>query len=178
MSRSNPDKSGWSEGDVERLLRGFYREEMPASLREQRRAVSAPVRTETSSGAGLLVLGLLVSAACLFFAVLVFSPGEEEPRLADGTNSPDAAPAADSTETHPDASSVAETAPVHERVRYDTESGPVEQRTNLSWKNVSVEDETGEGVEVMIPELQIDVFPIDEEPDAPERGASDVERQP
>jgi hypothetical protein len=48
--------------------------------------------------------------------------------------------------------------------RYETATGPVEQRTNLRWTNVSVfEPESGTEVEVIIPELSIEIFEIDDE---------------
>lgn len=48
--------------------------------------------------------------------------------------------------------------------RYDTAGGPVEQRSKLRIKNVSIYDpETGSKVELMLPELDIEIFPIEED---------------
>lgn len=51
-----------------------------------------------------------------------------------------------------------------ERMQYDTAEGPVEQRMERRIRNVSIYDpETGSRLEVTIPEVTIEIFPIEDD---------------
>ena len=117
-------------------------------------------------GLGITAVALLMAAAALF------GPRHDRPLGRHGNLPPVETAVIDSRTTSP-ANDAADTdalaAPIPSLVieRYETERGPVEQRTERWWvRKMVVEPETGTEIEMMFPELRIEIFEIDEDPPA------------
>ena len=175
MHNSERKSTEWSKPRIESLLSEFYEAEMPVGLRAEASRVPA---VSTSVARPIAALGGLVAAAiCLAVVVGPLWRQGLTPTAPSAVAEPEQLGPGESNRSGSVVESfVSETEQPIERLRYDTETGPVEQRTNLRWTNVSIRDqESGEDVELMIPELQIDVFPIDEEPSETGKTADDDE---
>ncbi len=181
MHNSERKSTEWSEPRIESLLSEFYEAEMPPGLRVEasrapaitgRRPVAASGTRPIAALAGLIAVAICLAAVVGPLWRQGLTPSAPSTALAPQQIGPGDSNTPESVVE----SFVSETEQPIERLRYDTETGPVEQRTNLRWTNVSIRDqESGEDVELMIPELQIDVFPIDEEPPETGKTADDDE---
>lgn len=175
------------DANVDTLLREFFDREMPAELRGRSdlpprarpKIARAPGR-EKSEWPALTVLAgyLLLSAAALSLPLFPSSDGSQHSaglpvKPVDGEGGPASAQTAASAAASnrlitPDSATAELEVSVSKDIeaieRYDTVNGPVEQRSKLRIKNVSIYDpETGSKVELTLPELDIEIFPIDDE---------------
>ena len=174
MNNFESGRSSWRDQELDALLYDFFRNELPEELRglpshsETPSMTSSPRRREQTALA--LVIGLTAVAASLLLAVsALWSPPANRtgasPDQFVGTVVPAGGSLAKRSETE-DPPSGGSPAPMEQLVieRYDTATGPVEQRTNVRWTNVSVfEPESGTEVDVMIPEVNIEVYEIEDE---------------
>lgn len=174
---SRSDSSDW---EFDALLEEFFRRELPVELRELpaapqmpfttiRKPVEQSGRPQSASPAALLGLAA-VAMSLMLAASALWSPStgrdvrvttiettktetstETALRQAVGVNAP----------IQIVGPSVVESLLIE---RFDTPDGPIELRTNVRWTNVSVfEPESETEVELMFPELEIEIFGIDEE---------------
>lgn len=170
MNRSDTDNSIMRDEKLERLLREFFRSEMPAPLREDSPlslasdAASRPPSRRRSKAAAVVV------AACAVLSLSVFMP-----RGADRSSIPPVG-AGSRVSGHRaegvDPLSPREREPavlVDERVEplrrdvVETDSGPVERRIHQRTTTVTVDDpETGTRLQWGIPELEIELVPLDD----------------
>ncbi len=170
MNNFECDRSSWGDQQLDVLLTDFFLNELPEELRD------LPSGSEVSSTTSMVtrrkrtafapVIGLTVVAATLLLAVLVvWSPSANRPeqpshRLVGNTAFAVRPLPERSVDDKPPVEIPLESLMIE---RYETASGPVEQRTNVRWTNVSVfEPESGAEVEVMIPELSIEIFEIND----------------
>ena len=176
MNKNKSGKHTSSDANMDALLKEFFDKEMPAELRGQtemplavsRHGSRSEVRTADSRKAGWL--GLSVGGGCLLTVVVALSlpssqqltdsdPSVALPAVSDST---DSSGHAEATAVDIDSSGTTDGVEVVER--YDTVNGPVEQRSKLRIKNVSIYDpETGSKVELLLPELDIEIFPIEDD---------------
>ena len=174
MNNFESGRSSWRDQELDALLYDFFRNELPEELRglpshpETPPMTSTPRRREQTALA--LVIGLTAVAASLLLAVsALWSPPVNRtgasPHRFVRTVVPAGGSLAERSEIE-DPSNAGSPAPMEQLVieRYDTATGPVEQRTNVRWTNVSVfEPESGTEVDVMIPEVNIEVYEIEDE---------------
>ena len=151
---------------MDALLKEFFAHEVPAELQQTADAPQpVSVHTEARSRGRRLTpwLGLsVVAGSLLAVAILLSQPSPQSP-----THSEPAGPIANSTEPklEADGSVAAEEANVDGQYSSDVEvfdraNGPVEHRI----KNVLILDpDAGTGVEMLLPELEIEIFPIDDD---------------
>lgn len=178
MNPSN-EPAVWDDDRLDALLTDFFRREMPAELRTARTSRPAvenarPVRVSSVRSAGNRrapggVAVIVISAACLALAVWgTASPPGGPSRLADDRPHGRAADAEPLARTPAAADAlvverVEERLEPVERSMIHTARGPVEQRADLRTTNVSVFDAwTGTTLEVELPELDIQIIPLDD----------------
>ena len=179
MSRLDSEEASFNDADVESLLQDFFRAEIPAGLRRPaaapqpasltvlRGSAAKPETTKSASTAALLAI-----VAAMLIAVLAL----QRPMKNQSTSPPDTAVVDSSTAAAPPAvaETPAVTMPVEQRI-YDTENGPVEQRKFWKWIELGyIEPETGEKMQWLLPELNIEIIPIeDDEEEKPESSSED-----
>lgn len=172
-----PDSSDW---EFEGLLKEFFRREMPVELRELptapemsfttiRKPVEQSGRPQSAYPAALLGL-VAVAMSLMLAAAALWSPSTKRDvrvstKDATKTEAPTPTPREQAVDVnapiHIVGPSVVESLLIE---RYDTPDGPVELRTNVRWTNVSVfEPDSGTEVELMFPELEIEIFGIDDD---------------
>lgn len=191
LSDVPPGDAHLSDELVERLLREHFARVMPAEFRapagSENSGGNAPtvLRTLPPSKrfAGRAIVGVATAALVLIAAgLLIQFPGAPVPDRRSAATS-DSAPASGAADEPARAKHLAGDSPLIvlpteggrsveysvterdepvETFRMETEHGPVEQRSRRKITNVSVIDpETGEKVEVELPELTIEIFPIE-----------------
>lgn len=174
MNHSESGRSSWSDQELDALLYDFFRRELPEELRdlpshsEAPPGTSSPKRREQAVLAP--VIGLMAVAASLLLALSAFwsFPVNRNPESSHGLAGAGMPTAGDVTARSGREAAPYEgtPAPMEQLVieRYETDTGPVEQRTNIHWKTMPVfEPDSGTEVEIMIPEVKIEVFEIDDD---------------
>ncbi|MEO1995560.1 MAG: hypothetical protein ABGZ17_09820 [Planctomycetaceae bacterium] len=159
----DPDqrRTRWTEQDVEHLLEGFFRDEIPPQIRELAdEEGNAPVRASVEArSAGRWWVSAITAAAILVTVAwfvrdsqrpqnphLVRRPRQVQPRV-------EPQPVVVQASVLPLLSLTVD--------RYATDVGMVEQRTALKWETVSVyQPETGVEVAWSIPEVNIELFGV------------------
>jgi len=165
-----PDSSDW---EFDALLEDFFCREMPVDLREMPAAPEMPLTTirkpvEQSGrpqsaapfGLAAMAISLMLAAAALW------SPSTaRDVRVTTKATTITKAPTPAAPKQTVDVN-----APFRPSVeswvieRFDTPDGPVELRTNVRWTNVSIfESDSETEVELMFPELEIEIFGIGED---------------
>lgn len=159
---SGADAADAADAQVERLLVNFFSAELPEEFHGRvtvSRAPATPGRPSRPLPAGACVAAAAAVLVLGWAGLQYESGGRTLPVLASAQP---AGPKPSATSPP----SVSESTPVLESTvveRYETSSGPVEQRTEIRWSNVSViEPETGSELEMLLPELSIEVFEIGE----------------
>lgn len=182
MSKLERDQSSWNDQELDSVLSQFFQKEMPEELRKP----SVPVEISkhaTPMKKGRQQTGLFsifaVTAVMLLIVSVVWKPfrnpeNSEPVHLMPGVSQPISdsthprIPAASDILTRPSSlnylfssslNSSEYTQFVSETVeQYETPEGPVEQRnTYYTSKKIVVDPQTGLGVTLTIPELQIDI---------------------
>jgi hypothetical protein len=148
-----------SEQELDQLLHEFFAQEMPRELAEPRPAISVRIAPRETSPQRSRSAAAAVAAMACVLGIVAFLARSDSP------TSPLAA------ETQPETPSATSPLPdwdngeIIERKTLLTEQGPVEERSHLKYRRVTVEDpETGRKVEVLLPELEIELRPLDESP--------------
>ena len=190
MSTFERGPTTMSDAALESLLRDFFHDEMPADLRDPPgRTASRTIQAELlrrqpgigREGLIAVAASLLMAAAAVWSttenpntmppAVVTTGPDTQErtehtPKIADGSTKSRGLANVDASSSSPPWASVTVTEqdqPV-ERFTYETQTGPVEQQTTLHWTNLSVYDpESGDHLEIRLPEIMIEIIPIDDE---------------
>lgn len=151
-----------SEQELDQLLHEFFAQEVPRELAEPRPALSVRVAPpETSPQRSRSAAAAVAAMACVLGIVAFLAR----------SNSPASPSAPVATEAQPETPTTTSPLPdwdngeIIERKTLLTEQGPVEERSHLKYRRVTVEDpETGRKVEVLLPELEIELRPLDESP--------------
>jgi hypothetical protein len=166
MSQIEPGPDSSSDAKMDALLKEFFANEVPAEFRQTADSPQpVSVHNEARSRGRRLTrwLGVsVVAGSLLTVAILLSQPSSQSP-----TPSEPARPIASSPELKPEADDIvaAEDANVDGQDTTDVEifdsaNGPVEQRI----KNVLILDpDAGTGIEMLLPELEIEIFPIDDD---------------
>jgi len=183
MTRSDRNSSSLDDAQVEEILHRFFAREVPAEFRTEV-APAEPERPATRVSErparswalpGVAALAIMLAASALWIAT-VRGPHDAggPPVVIHADPLPVDQPlGSGAAAMRPVAYSLSESVKPVESLRYDSATGPVEQRTRLNTTNVSIfEPETGELLELTVPELVIEIFPIDDA--APASGAPDV----
>lgn len=179
MNNFDHGRTSESDARLDSFLTEFYRRELPDELscvsdRPLRSVPAAIVEPGYVRRRGLV--GAAIVAASLLAAFSAFRTHTDRnqpphPTVVDGNRTnvspphePVVAPSPTVKPTETAGYSVSERTVPIERFQYDTSDGPVEQRTKLKTTSVSIIDpQTGAKVEVTLPELTIEIFPIDDE---------------
>lgn len=155
----------------EPLLSEFFAQEVPESLRDLEALPATAVfsvgrRNRSQSRAAALVAA--AAAVVLMTVALGTPPGPQRPT---GVHSPRVETVAAESNARNAISSPAEPAQESWLVEhFETPEGRVEYRERVRWTEVSVvEPETGAEKDLLLPELDIEVFPL-EEPSASRDG--------
>lgn len=161
MNRSDIDDR-LSEPELERLLQDFFARELPRELRDPQPVPRLRILSPAPNGhqSRFAAVAVVAAACVLAFVVLL---ARTDPATTPVAN--DAGPA-EPRETSP-LPDWDDGEPI-ERKTLLTEQGPVEERSHLKYRRVTVEDpETGRKAEVLLPELDIELRPLEQSP--PER---------
>lgn len=172
MSDEERQASPLADERLDVLLTDFYRREIPADLLARRpRTVATPTVSRTGRGVSQRAAGaaLLIACACLLLTVGLLSvspsPIEEDSAparlLGQGVDGVD------------DASNVVESSDEAERRLGPIDvpaDAPVEVRSKMGLRNVIIHDPwSGSEVEVVVPGLDIEIYPIEDEDESPVR---------
>jgi hypothetical protein len=179
MNRSERDPASFDDAQVERLLEHFFAHEMPPELAGANTQSAATRAGERAARGGdvkksaswtmpaLAALTLGLSACMLWIAATrhagpgTAAPGDHREDYGTEWGFGAAAPVNSPAAAIP--YSFSQNVKPVESLRYDTLHGIVEQRTNLNTTSVSfIEPETGDLLELTMPELVIEIFPIDD----------------
>lgn len=163
MNPSESPNTKMTEDEIDALLTRFFAEEVPTGLpassaQPPRPRVELPpgmtARRPRPSRFSGIAIGIGASALLIVAVVIGRPTSPTEPLAANSV------PAENSNRTPVAYPPVEDPPRLLERRTLLTEDGPVEERTHLRYVRVPVEDpRTGRTVEVMIPELQIELFP-------------------
>jgi hypothetical protein len=181
MKKSDEGSASIDDAKVDEILREFFARELPpefanaASDVVTSRAASDVKRSASWTMPALAALTLSL-AACVFWIAGTRRPAAGPDALSPidlgtewGASVPTPAGPIGAAVPYSFSQNVR---PV-EALRYDTLHGVVEQRTNLNTTNVTfIEPETGDLLELTLPELVIEVFPIDDSRPAEPTGTS------
>jgi len=181
MNNFEHNRTSQSDDRLDSFLTEFYHRELPDELsavsdRSVRSAKAAIIETPRLGRRGLIGTAIVAASLLAAFSAFQIDTNPDQPshptvadvQRAEMRQHPGDAPV---VAPHPAARtaetagySVSERTTPIERFQYDTSDGPVEQRTNLKTTSVSIIDpETGAKVEVTLPELTIEIFPIDDD---------------
>lgn len=176
MRRNDARLPSPEEAEFDELLRDFFAGEMPAEMRRFDGDAPEPhVRGNSVAsprGRHAAFVQLSAVALCLLlagFALWVSTNRRNNPAPVDSivdshdAPAPDVMPNLAQHADRPAGFSLSEKVEPVESLTYDTINGPVQQRTNLKTTNVSfIEPGTGDLLELTVPELTIEIFPIDD----------------
>ena len=155
-------RTQWTEQDVERLLEGFFQEELPLEIRELaddgvRDPLRAAAEVEARPGMRWVVSAIATAALLVALAWFIRNPdGQQNPLQVETP------PTIPQRERNP-AVAQASALPLLSLTvdRFATEVGLVEQRTALKWETVSVyQPENGVEVAWSIPEVNIELYGV------------------
>ena len=189
MNPHEPVRSAGPNLDVDSLLREFFRQEMPAELSrrpdtalnlvpaplpERPGATGTLTRTSRTIRSARAVIGLAVVCLLLVAATLALLPPHaardalsvaESPSQRPTTEQPNGAEAkVDRPGVAPDQNAPLAGNPSDQMPPYGTMTGPAELQPRLPIEDVSGTDpQSDPRVEPILPELEIEIFPIDDE---------------
>lgn len=153
-------RTQWTEQDVERLLEGFFQEELPPEIRELADdGVAAPVRAAPVARPGMRWVVSAVATAALLVALAWFIRDPDRHQNPLQVETPRSAPAG---EPQPVVAQASALPLLSLKVdRFATDVGLVEQRTALKWETVAVyQPENGVEVAWSIPEVNIELYGV------------------
>ena len=147
----------------------------PPTLRISSNSASSPVGSSSNMG-GLLAVVVSCLGLMLLVMLQVNGPADNETGL---TSLPEV-PAAPEEKAEPLPALAQDNSGVQlkisnggdpvEKVTYDTREGKVEQRNQRVWTQLEVYDpETGSQTDVMMQELNIEIFPIEDDEPSPKK---------
>jgi hypothetical protein len=193
MNPRDHEETAWSDAEFDALLTAFFRNEMPHELRTlpEPTAPQPTVSGRPRHQAGAYGLLAAASLGLLWAGAALWSPRTSPTDVAQVEEKPSnqasrveqSMPPANGLDSRSPATRVLlpeESPPVlhqfvgdglepTERVEYQTSQGPVEQRTGVRWTPVSVRDAaSGNQVEIMLPEVMIEVYPLEFPPERPQ----------
>jgi len=157
----DPRRSRWTEQDVEHLLEGFFREEIPAEIRDLADGDAGPL-THAPVGRRTTARWLISAFAAAAVLVSLAWLTQETLRQADVPLVQEQPQEPSVTDQQPTVAQASALPLLSLTVdRYATDVGVVEQRTAVKWETVSVyQPESGVEVAWSIPEVDIELFGV------------------